>query len=427
MTDRKNPPALCGIQHVPVFPPTESNSAKGNTLYTFYNDEYEVFRLDFRFPNGGGLFEKEVAMAVTANFLSLSGNNTKSGSSIIEELDGFGSYIQRNADYYASYITLYGSNRYFKESVSCLMDALATVTFPASETEVYLNRCENSLKTRLEKTSFLASRKFKEVTFGLHHSMGWFAFPGDYNKLTTDSIASFYKNHYQQVNLINSGGIQQKDSEWLLKQTDSVFKPVAVNAENATPVENPVLEHFIQKDGAVQASICIGKNIYINRLHKDYTALMLANVILGGYFGSRLMKNIREDKGLTYGVHSSFSSYRNFLSFSIRTDVKNDSRDLAVAEILKEIELLCSKPVSDDELALASNYVLGQFQRSFDGVFNWADKFRSLLDTGLSYDYYFNFINNVKKVTPTEILHVCNTYFKTETLYKVVCGNNKIS
>ena len=178
---------------------------------------------------------------------------------------------------------------------------------------------------------------------------------------------------------------------------------------------------YIKKEGALQSAIRIGRLIP-NKLHPDYLGLQVLNTILGGYFGSRLMNNIREDKGYTYGINSGVVSLKNGGYFFISTEVGADVTKDALNEIYKEIDLLRTEEVSIEELDLVKNYMLGQFLKSCDGAFNLANLFESVKLYDLDYNFYNNYIKTIKEITPKTIKALGVKYFNKKDLKEVVVG-----
>ena len=150
--------------------------------------------------------------------------------------------------------------------------------------------------------------------------------------------------------------------------------------------------------------------------------MLVLNTILGGYFGSRLMKNIREEKGYTYGISSHIISLHHSGYLTIVSEVGADVYKKAITEIYKEIKILREKPVPYDELTLVKNYLLGELLRMFDGPFALADSFRSILEYGLNYDFFNKGIDTVKNITPEEILSLARKYLNEESFTQVVAG-----
>jgi predicted Zn-dependent peptidase len=205
-----------------------------------------------------------------------------------------------------------------------------------------------------------------------------------------------------------------------VSQFSASFKPS--QSDNKYRNETIIPEgKSVKKEKSNQATLRVGRKI-INRSHADYRKLQLVNLVLGGYFGSRLMKNIREDKGLTYGIYSVLESYLDDGCFYVEADVNNDKTHIAIEEIYKEINTLCVELVPEKELSTAKNYLLGSLLRSIDGPFTIVDRNRILLDYRFKSNYYDEFIEIINTTTAEEIRDLCNKYFKPENLVEIVCG-----
>jgi predicted Zn-dependent peptidase len=160
----------------------------------------------------------------------------------------------------------------------------------------------------------------------------------------------------------------------------------------------------------------------INRNHDNYFALLLLNHILGGYFGSRLMKNIREEKGLTYGIYSSLSPFRHDCAFTIGADVDKANVDLTIKEIKKEIEVLKSHQISENELDVAKNHLLGGIQLEMANPFSTFDKVKNIRLNRLGKEYYNNLFIEVKSIDAVKLQHIARTYLNSEKLAVVAVG-----
>jgi predicted Zn-dependent peptidase len=161
----------------------------------------------------------------------------------------------------------------------------------------------------------------------------------------------------------------------------------------------------------------------INKRHSDYPGLKVLDSILGGYFGSRLMKNIREEKGYTYGISSSISSLDLSGYKVISTDVSHKNCQKTIDEILKEIKVLQNVPVKKEEMAVVRNYMSGEMLRMFDGPFALAESFRSAWEFGLDNSYYHRLAEKIKTITPDEIIELARTYYKIDDLYEITVGS----
>lgn len=184
---------------------------------------------------------------------------------------------------------------------------------------------------------------------------------------------------------------------------------------------SPLKKDHISKDGAVQTAVRMGSPT-INKRHSDYPGLKFLNVALGGYFGSRLMKNLREEKGYTYGIHSIVSSFDKSGLWMISTEVGRENSTKAVEEIRKEINILMNQPVPADEMEVVGNYMAGELVRSFDGPIAIAESFKSAWEFGLDLSYFSRMMHTIRTITPEEVLQIANTYFSTEDLYEITAG-----
>ena len=160
----------------------------------------------------------------------------------------------------------------------------------------------------------------------------------------------------------------------------------------------------------------------INRTHPDFPSVQVLNTVLGGYFGSRLMANIREDKGYTYGIGSGMSSLKHAGTLFIATEVGAEVCKATLTEIEKEINILKTELIPEKELALVKNYLLGSLLGSLENVFSHADKFKTLYFAGLGYEYYDRYTEVIKTINAYELLKLANQYLDFDKFYKVIVG-----
>jgi zinc protease len=182
--------------------------------------------------------------------------------------------------------------------------------------------------------------------------------------------------------------------------------------------------HLIEKADAVQSAIRIGRVLF-NRTHPDYFGMQVLNAVLGGYFGSRLMNNIREDKGYTYGIGSAVASLQQGGYFFIATEVGVDVCASAIQEIYFELKKLREELIPIEELDLVKNYLLGTFVRSVDGAFAMSEKFNSILEYGLGYDYFDAYLHTIRTISPERLQHLAITYLQEKDLIELVVGKKE--
>jgi predicted Zn-dependent peptidase len=302
-----------------------------------------------------------------------------------------------------------------------VLDVIKNAQFPENEIDIYKKNNKQRLKVQQQKTSYLCRKAFYETLFGNTSPIASYSLPIDYESFSRETLVEFHHKYYAQtIKYITLAGDVNDDvieqislfsASFIPSQSDNKYRNETIIPENKA----------VKKEKSTQATLRVGRKI-INRSHPDYRKLQLVNLVLGGYFGSRLMKNIREEKGLTYGIYSVLESYLDDGCFYVEADVNNDKTHVAIEEIYKEINSLCVELVPEKELITAKNYLLGSLLRSIDGPFTIVDRNRILLDYGFKPNYYDEFIEIINTTTPEELRDLCNKYLKPENLVEITCG-----
>jgi len=275
-----------------------------------------------------------------------------------------------------------------------------------------------------EKVQNLAADQFYESVFGKHHPYGHQVSENDFESITPSLLKDFHSKFYRPGNMaiIVSGKIDLRILDILNNYFRDIPEKNVWNEDHEVFIKGEKRKKVhIKKAGTVQSAIRIGSST-INKRDPDYPGLKIVDSILGGYFGSRLMKNIREEKGYTYGIHSNVASL-NLTGYKvISTEVGKKYRQKAIDEIYKEIRLLQSVPVEKDELEVVKNYMSGEMVRMFDGPFALAESFRSVWDFGLDNNYYHQLVEKIKTIEPDEMTALACTYYNIDELYEITAG-----
>lgn len=421
--DRKKPPAINSVSSLNWNDPVQIVTEKGIPIYIFHNPAIDAVQLNLSFP-GGMYSEKKPLVATTTINTLREGTQKHSSKEIAEKFDFWGSYLNSVATRDSMNISLFFLNRYASENISLLTETLVQPAFPEKEVSVFLKNRKEDWQIKNEQVSFLSRVHFLEQIYGTEHPYGRKVNAEDFDRVTTDDLRICQKNnlHDHNVLCILSGNITEKITKILASALESL--PRIENHQPLKPGEfsqmNPSVVH-IEKPDAMQTSIHTGKRMF-NRNHKDFTSFQVLNTLLGGYFGSRLMQNLREEKGLTYGIYSSLISLKYDGIFSIAAEVAADSTEIAVLEIIREIEKLRSQTVPEDELQRVKNYYMGNLLQTIDGVLNKADLVRSLLVTGTPFTYFSRLTDEINAVTPERIRELAIQYLDPETLTIVTAG-----
>jgi predicted Zn-dependent peptidase len=239
-------------------------------------------------------------------------------------------------------------------------------------------------------------------------------------------MVNYHKSHIgsQGATIILSGKLSDVEINAVTKHFgETIWGRSNVNRSNSlSDAELGSKQVFVPKQGALQSAVRMGRELF-NRSHPDYPDLTVANTILGGYFGSRLMKNIREEKGYTYGIGSYLLTFRDSGAFVISTEVGAGYTQQTLHEIRNELNRLISEPVPEDELDRVRSYLLGEALRSLNGPFAIADNIMSLHNfNNLDYDFYNRLMTSIRTITPQRIMEVAAKWLSPDLLVECVAG-----
>ncbi len=425
MMNRTEAPAFKTIDRIDIIKASKEKLNNGIELYSVNAGSQEITKIEFVFK-AGMYYQPAPLIASNTNSLIESGTKSFTANQISDGIDFFGSFLELEVGQDFATVTLYSLNKYLNESLKFIEEVLKYPSFPEDEFKIHVTNKKQKHLINSQKVDILARRRFSELVFGEKHPYGIQVQDSDFDRVNVAEIRSFFKDHYSSKNCtIIASGHLPKD---LLKTLNSFFgenswgnATASISAKNIILQTTKQAKHFIEKPDAIQSAVKVGRLLF-NKTNPDYYKFQVLNTILGGYFGSRLMANIREDKGYTYGIGSGLASFVNGGYFAISTEVGADVTKQTLEEIYKELAKLRTDLVSENELETVRNYILGHFLRSVDGPFSLADKFKSIWEFGLGYEYFDNYFKAVKTVTPNELRDLANKYLKQEDLIECVVG-----
>lgn len=418
MLDRTKAPAMQQVENIHFLNPELFTLDNGVIVYALKGGEQEIIKTDF-VMDAGSLLGNNRLVAATASDLLFTGANGKTSEEIANEFDFYGAFNSKSCHFTDNLITNFCLTKHSDKVYELLSNYINNATFTDNELEVYKFVKIQNLTVSKQKTSYIARKAFTQALFE-GHPYGYFAEVEDYKNLTISEIDNFYNSNKKLKYIILSGAYSSETISLLNKYFGNyeVRGSWVYNDSFSSTTEKII---HIPKADAMQCTVRLGFKT-INRLHPDYPKLGILVTLLGGFFGSRLMKNIREDKGYTYGIHASVVSYPDCGVLGIQTDVRKEVYKDTVNEIFKEINRLKNEPISDEEIDILSNYSLGSFLRSIDGAFAVSEKYKTLLDFGQGYNYYHNYIRLLKNIDRDELMQIARTYFVDEDIYQVVAG-----
>lgn len=400
----------------------EDRLSNGLPFYWLNAGTQDVVEIDWVFPAGLWFEEKEaVAHAVTA--LLKNGTAHHTAQQINEALEFYGASLKVNPGNDFSSVTLHTLTKHLPHLLPIIYELITEAIFPEEELQLYKQNAIQRLMVSLRQSEFVANQKIDAILFGEDHPYGRFSKKEKIEAVTREDLISFYKTHFTLANahIFMAGKVGAQEVKWM----NDIFgkAPIITTAINQRAFDIPLQTNQkirIDNDpNGVQGAIRIGR-LSPNRHHPDFAPMVVLNTLFGGYFGSRLMANIREDKGYTYGIYSSMGSYMYGGSLTIHTEVGKDVIENAIKEIYKEMDLLCEEQAEDEELLLVKNYLLGNLLGDLDGPFQVIQRWRSLILNGLTIEHFNKNISIYKNITTTELQLLAQKYFVAKDYEEVV-------
>ncbi len=341
MIDRKLAPDFRAIENINLIRPEHTKLANGCNIYCFNSGDQELVRIEWIFSNQRFDPAKPL-LNMAVNSMLTEGTTKLSAAEIADQIDFYGAFLQVDYGFDHSQVTLYSLNKHLKSTLPVIKDILTDSVFPEKELETFIRNQQQKLQVSLQKNDILARRAFNKALYG-NTIYGLNTEEETYNTLHREDMQVFFKQMYQPSNctIIIAGKVDPSSLQLLTDTFDKGWENGSIPTDNSQPDLDPSAEkfYFIEKPEALQSAIRMGLPL-INRKHPDFPALQVLNTVFGGYFGSRLMNNIREDKGYTYGIGSGMSSFKQTGALFIATEVGADVCKAAVVEIEKEIDLL---------------------------------------------------------------------------------------
>ncbi len=421
MLDRSIQPTIYPITKINFVEPTIISLNEHVNLYWMKEVLDETTRIEFHF-NAGSIrsFEK---IAGVANSMLFSGTQTKTSIQINEELDTLGAFIDQELGQEVAIVSLYCLRKNASQALEIVMDAIQNVCFQEHEVADTIREKKQQYLISSEKVSILSRREFQKQLFANSPNYARQIELEDYDKITSDKLINFHKEFYLNglMKVVVVGNMEEDFVKNLQKKVKHLIITKTPFYEEQF-VNNKGVFH-IEKVDAVQTAIRIGMPLF-NKSHQDFIDFQLLQTILGDYFGSRLMSNIREDKGYTYGIGSGLSEANKTGYFIIATEVGKEFVTPTLHEIKIEIERLCDELIDEEELTLVKNYVLGQLLKHADGPNAMMDLFMAVRLQGKGFEFYNSFIERVNTITREDLKAIANKYLVWENLTIITAGSS---
>ena len=419
MIDRNSAPDTARITSIQLAKPEQFTTSTGIPFFLIRAIPENTVKLTMEF-NAGKVHQSFPLVAGFTADLLFSGTSGKTQQEIQEEFDFYGGYVQAEMGMERSTVTIYGLTQHIDKLIACTLDALRDVQFPERDFEQHRTIEWQKFQINWEKVATRARKYFSNALFS-GTPFDNLTKEDDFTAITREQCIYFHRERYLKglvdVNIVgNLTDTQLQDlmtrlADWKNTQNEEVL--FTLNPTTGLRSET--------KDGALQTAIRVGKILFTPE-HPDYMAFDVLNTILGGYFGSRLMSNIREDKGYTYGIGSGIVTMKALGYFFISTEVGIDVKDATLNEIRFEIERLQTELVDEDELELVKSYMIGQLLKSTDGPFAMMSQFLFLHDFALPSDYFDRYMTAIQQVTPESLRDLAKQYLQWDSFCIIQAG-----
>ncbi len=422
--DRTIQPEIQPLKNFHIQTPVRTTLPNGIPLTVINAGEQEVVRMDVLF-SGGRWQQSQKLQALFTNRMLREGTTKYTAATIAEKLDYYGSWLELSSSSEYAYITVYSLNKYLVKTLEVVESMIKEPLFPQKELQTILDTNIQQYLVNTSKVDFLAHRSLLKSLYGEQHPCGKIVMEEDYHTITPEVLREFYERHYHSGNC--SIFLSGKVTDDIISRVTDIFGIPFGQYQLQMPKLSfpfaaiPEKRIFTEREDAMQSAVKMGCTT-ITREHPDYPKLRVLMTLFGGYFGSRLMSNIREDKGYTYGISAGVVFYPDSGLLIVSTETDNEYVEPLIQEVYHEIDRLHQEPVSAEELRMVRNYMLGEMCRSYESPFSLSDAWIFIATSGLKDDYFTRSLQAVNEITPAEIQDLAQRYLCKETLKEVIAG-----
>jgi predicted Zn-dependent peptidase len=394
----------------------------GVEVYAINAGEQELLQLEIVFYAGNS-YEANKGVALATNFMLKNGTSTKTAFQINEHFEYYGAYCNRYCYNETAVLSLHNLNKHLNVLLPVMREMITDANFPESELDIFKQNSQQKLQVNLKKCDFVANRLIDAYLFGEDHPYGKYLSAENYQALSTDQLKAHFQQYYVNGRaVIFVAGKLPAD---LFEQLNQQFGDLAITKNGQSLPAQQLIpavqkkQHISNDSNGVQAAIRIARP-FPNRHHPDFMNVMVLNTLFGGFFGSRLMSNIREDKGYTYGIHSYVQNHIQESAWMISTEAGKDVSEATVTEVYKEMDLLRNTLIDEEELLLVRNYMIGSILGDLDGPFQIIGRWKNIILNDLDEHYFYDSIKVIKSISAEELKALAEKYLKPADFYELV-------
>lgn len=423
MLNRSIAPLAQPIKNLDLVDPEAVNHSNGLHTFLFHAEDLELMKFEFVFENSYDVSRIPLFNVVLSSMLK-EGTLVRSSAQIAEEIDFYGAYLMPEYSFDYTALSLYTIRKYADKVLPIVADILSNSTFPQAELDTYIRNNKQNLQIALQKNDVVARRLFYQNLFG-YNQYGAVVNLEDYDAIKREQLLDLFQTQIQPKNctLLIAGKIDNS----LRQLVNTLFgenwegKKSMMNGSILLANSGSSKLLIETKEDALQSAVRMG-SYTIGRNHSDFPAVQFVNTLFGGFFGSRLMRNIREDKGYTYSIGSAVISLKNSAFMTLSSEVGVDVTKATLVEIEREFGRLTDELADETEIDLVRNYMQGSLLGSLESIFSHVDKFKAVYFSGLDSSYYGYYQDVIRDMTPERTREVAMQYFNFEHMVKVIVG-----
>lgn len=404
--------------------PHETAMPNGVVLYTLPGCGKGIVRLELLFRGGYAVQDKPLQATFTNRMLREGAGGLPSDE-ISRRLDYYGAWIENYSSQNCNHIVLYCLSKHFLPLLELLGTIVKSPDFPEGNLDVVRRNGKAHFEVGSKKVDNVAQRHFENALWGEGHPLAHIVEPADYDNIVRDDLLDYYRKVYNSSNL----------TVFLSGEFDAVMQKGLIDMFGAsewgggcgkcTPFVNPPLtscgRRNVLMEGALQSAVRIGF-MAMDVSNPDFHIFRFLTVLLGGYFGSRLMSNIREENGYTYHIWAEVDAYGKRNAFMISSETANEYVEPCIKEIYREIARLSAEPIEENEVEHVRNYILGEMCRECEGLTAKSEVFVNAWLSGESFASVNEYLEVVMSVTAAELEEVARRYLDPSRMVEVVVG-----
>lgn len=426
--DRTKQPATTAFEDFDIQRPVHATLTNGIPLHLLEADTEDVLRMDVLI--GAGIwYQEQPLQALFTHRMLREGCQGMTSAQISEHLDFYGAWMELNSSMNYSYLTVYTLGRHFAHILPLISKMLREPTYPEKELKTTLETNRQQFLQNAVKVDVMARKEFNRAFYGASHPCGRYAVSEDYDRLETTHLHQFYRTHYHSGNcsIYLSGHVTPQAIA--LVESELGCAPWG-EVKPRLPLETYPLSEYqgrrlhVPHPDSVQSAVRMGFPI-MDQKHPDFIPTRLLATVLGGYFGSRLMKNIREEKGYTYGIMAGISTQPFTGVMTVSTETANQYAEACIMEIKHEMHRLQDELMPVQELDMVKNYMLGEMCRNYEGVLSLSDAWIYTESAGLPEDFFTRSVQSIRQATPEEVQRMAQMYLRPDNAIEVIVGNKE--